>query len=143
MDEYAEIYFLDGDDVRNATRDHRTQRPTGVAVGRPRPAAGGTGVVVRQPATWVRDPARIPQGYVVQGTPARQGLFGNLSTGEIVEIAAQVFAALAPLPAAPVATTRVETDVGNLILFQNALANHAKRDEQLRTIGGLIAKLVG
>ena len=37
----------------------------------------------------------------------------------------------------------VGTDVGNMILFQGALAQHAKRDEQLRTIVHLVAKLVG
>ena len=56
---------------------------------------------------------------------------------------AQVFAALQSLPAAPVATGDVETDVGNLILYQGALAQHAKRDEQVRTLGSLVAKLVG
>ena len=34
------------------------------------------------------------------------------------------------------------TDVQNLITYQNALAIHAKRDEQLRTIGTLVGQLV-
>jgi hypothetical protein len=42
-----------------------------------------------------------------------------------------------------VATRDVGTDVGNLILYQSALASHAKRDEQVRTLGGLVARLVG
>ena len=37
----------------------------------------------------------------------------------------------------------LETDVANLVLYQGALASHAKRDEQVRTLGGLVAKLVG
>lgn len=31
----------------------------------------------------------------------------------------------------------------NLIMYQAALASYAKRDEQIRTIGSLIKKLVG
>ena len=72
-----------------------------------------------------------------------QSLFGKLTTGQVIEMVAQIFAALQGLPGAPVATKDTSTDVGNLILYQNALAQHAKRDEQVRTLGGLIAKLVG
>ena len=71
------------------------------------------------------------------------GLLGNLTTGQVVEMVAQIFAALQGLPAAPVATKDVGTDVGNMVLYQSALASHAKRDEQLRTLGALVAKLVG
>ncbi len=69
-------------------------------------------------------------------------LFGNLTASEAVEAAAQVLAAIQPLPVSPVATGRVETDVENLTLFHAALAMHAKRDEQLRTLGSLLAKLM-
>ena len=34
-------------------------------------------------------------------------------------------------------------DVGNLVTYQAALAQHAKRDEQVRTLGSLVSKLVG
>ena len=70
-------------------------------------------------------------------------LFGKLTTGQIVEMVSQIFAALQTLPNAPVSTREVETDVANLILYQNALAQHAKRDEQVRTLGSLVSKLVG
>ena len=33
--------------------------------------------------------------------------------------------------------------MSNLIAYQGALATHAKRDEQLRTVGSLLAKLIG
>jgi hypothetical protein len=36
----------------------------------------------------------------------------------------------------------VETDVENLVIYQTALATHAKRDEQLRTLGSLLAKVL-
>jgi hypothetical protein len=48
-----------------------------------------------------------------------------------------------PLPAAPVSTTDTATDVQNLMLYQGALASYAKRDEQVRTLGSLVTKLVG
>ena len=70
-------------------------------------------------------------------------LLGRLSTGHVVDMVAQIFAALMPLPAAPVATSDPATDVGNLILYQSSLAQYAKRDEQVRTLGNLIVKLVG
>jgi hypothetical protein len=77
------------------------------------------------------------------GYPSAASLFGKLTTGQIVEMVSQIFAALQTLPNAPVSTREVETDVANLILYQNALAQHAKRDEQVRTLGGLVSKLVG
>ena len=64
-----------------------------------------------------------------------------MSTGKLVEAGAQVLAAIQPLPAAPVATMKLETDLANMVLYQKALAEHAKRDEQLRTVGSLASKL--
>ena len=83
--------------------------------------------------------APYQQPVIVQ-QPQRR--FLDLATGEVLSLAAQAFAALQPLPAAPVALGRVEDDVSNLITYQSALATHAKRDEQLRTVGALIAKLL-
>ena len=70
-------------------------------------------------------------------------LFGKVTTGQLIDMVAQIFAALMPLPAAPTATSDASTDVGNLILYQGSLAQYAKRDEQVRTLGNLITKLVG
>ncbi|MBA3458559.1 MAG: hypothetical protein H0T46_01250 [Deltaproteobacteria bacterium] len=98
------------------------------------------------------NPAQVPAGYVMQPmAPVAGGVlmpqapatyFGGMALGQIIEIASQVLAALQPLPTAPVATKEAATDVGNLVLYQSALATHAKRDEQLRTLGSLISKLV-
>jgi hypothetical protein len=140
MDEYAEIYFLDEDEyVRNAARDHRTSRPGATGTGR------GLQVARRAPtrpsqAVMVRSPQRRS---VMVTEPRRESGLANLDTGQLVEVGSQILAAIQPLPAAPVATGKVESDVENLILFQSALALHAKRDEQLRTIGSLVAKLLG
>ncbi len=70
-------------------------------------------------------------------------MFGRVTTGQLIDMIAQIFAALMPLPAAPIATTDSATDVGNLIIYQSSLAQYAKRDEQVRTLGNLVTKLVG
>lgn len=147
MEDYAQIYWLD---PRNAdSRDHRG--PGGSSGGwRPgpviRPTTAPAGV--RYPAPAVYSPPGYPQPWVtqpvVQPVAVMQPgtMLGGFSIGQIVDIAAQVLAALAPLPAAPVATSDASTDVGNLILYQSAITQHAKRDEQLRTLGSVISKLV-
>lgn len=150
MDEYAQIYWLD---ERNAGRDHRT--PGGaVGGGTWRP---GTPAVVRAPAPMAPPAVRYPAGmYPAQATVVAQPMvmqsqpapyFGNqilggFTLGQLIEMAAQALAAFQSLPAAPVATAEVAKDVGNLVLYQTAIAQHAKRDEQLRTLGALVSKLV-
>ncbi len=79
------------------------------------------------PAPWNQPPP--PQ------QPSRW--MNNLRLGLIIDAAAQVLAAMASLPAAPVATGDGKTDMTNLITYQQALAQHAKRDEQIRTAGAL------
>ena len=80
--------------------------------------------------------------YMQQPTLA-SSLLGRISTGQLIDVVVQIFAALMPLPGAPTATSDVGTDVGNLMLYQGALAQYAKRDEQVRTLGNLILKLIG
>ena len=55
---------------------------------------------------------------------------------------AQVFAAMQPLPVAPVATGELETDIANQVIYQTGLAMHAKQDERIRTAGALIGRLL-
>lgn len=136
MDEYADIYYVD---TRNAdSRDHR--RP-GSSSSSFRPSAPplSRGIIVPQaiPAQMTWQPALQQQQSPIGN------LFGKLTSGQVIEMVAQLFASLQPLPAAPVPTRSSDTDSGNLILFQDALAKHAKRDEQVRMIGSLVAKLVG
>ena len=138
MDEYAEIYFLDEDeDMRNATRDHRG----------PRTGSGGTGMI--------RRPARRPSGMVVRAPVGRatvvrqqpeqaESRLAGVNLATLAEAGSQLIAALVmQLPAAPVATGKAETDLENMVAYQTALAQHAKRDEQIRTFGSLLAKLLG
>jgi hypothetical protein len=141
MDDYTYGYEEILDDERNARdprKDHRTGgRPVpGMAVtpfGRRRPVHQGASSGSRQVVIYREPPVMQEQ---------RSGLLGNLTTDEIVELAAQVFASFQPIPAGPTATGDMKTDIENLITYQSALALHAKRDEQLRMIGSLLSKLI-
>jgi hypothetical protein len=139
MDETADIYYVD---TRNATHDHRTG-------GGSRPAwtpAQPSRTVYVPPGAGFRPMAPAPAQIVyAQPTPQSQvaTLFGKLTTGQVIEMVAALFAMLQPLPSAPVATRETSIDVSNLMLYQGALAQHAKRDEQVRTLGSLVGKVLG
>jgi hypothetical protein len=141
MDDYADIYYVDS---RNATsRDHRTQagqRPVSWFPGRPMPMPPAQ-------TMYVQPQRPVTQPIIYAGPPVPQNaasmLLGRLTTGQIIEMIVQIFAALQSLPNAPAPTEETSTDVANLVLYQNALASHAKRDEQVRTLGSLVAKLIG
>ena len=154
-EEYADIYYVD---TRNATRDHRTQgggRPSAPWPFRPRPTALPPSRTVYVPPAQQQFAQPVyqqpmypqPQPQVIYTGPqpmsGAAALFGRLTTGQLIEMIAQGFAALQSLPGAPVSTRDLETDVANLVLYQGALASHAKRDEQVRTLGSLVSKLVG
>jgi hypothetical protein len=156
MTEYADIYFVDG---RNApTHQPATVSPGGGRVLVATPTSQGVRPGFGQPAQpYGQMPMYAPpygqmppygpgywgpNGWVPQG-PLGGSVLGRLTTGQLIDVVAQIFVALMPLPTQPVATSDVSTDVGNSILYQAALATHAKRDEQVRTLGGLISKLVG
>jgi hypothetical protein len=152
-DNEADIYYVD---QRNAPgiwsmmggRDPRTAvRPGGGRV-YVQSTAQRPGYVTPSPMAYQpQAPGYVSNPIYVQGPPAAGlgfgGLFGRLTTGQVIDMVAQVFAVLQPLPAAPVAQGDASTDVGNSIKYQEALADYAKRDEQVRTIGNLIGKLIG
>ena len=151
MDEYDVIYL--DDDERNARASVIDSR--GRPIGRPgmvRPRPGGSSVVVppsRRPTVihsggsqGAQAVDRRPTVIYSQPAPSKLGGLGNLTTGEIIELAAQLLAGIQPLPGAPSGVGDVETDVENLVIYQTALATHAKRDEQLRTLGSLLAKVL-
>ncbi len=134
--EDSDIYIVD---TRNA--DHRTQQG-----GTPwRPGARPVQTVYAQPSRVYTQQQAQPQIIYAQPpqTALASNIFGKVTAGQLVDLVAQIFAALMPLPGAPVATDSAATDVGNLILYQSALASYAKRDEQVRTLGNLVTKLIG
>jgi hypothetical protein len=135
--EESDIYIVD---TRNATNDHRGPVVSG---------GGGNWRPARPVQTFYGQPPRVyapGQPQIIYAQPQQtmaSSLLGKVTAGQLVDLVAQIFAALMPLPAAPVASADVSTDVGNLILYQGALAQYAKRDEQVRTLGNLVTKLVG
>ena len=74
--------------------------------------------------------------------PAKPSVLAGMTVAELVDMGAQLLAALQPLPSAPTAAGELETDVENMVIYQTALATHAKRDEQLRTLGSLLGRLL-
>ena len=134
------------DDGRNA--DHRTQG--GQPWGRP-PTTGRTVVVPAgtRPTVITSRPAYGPPAYGAPaygnpywGQPAPFAARFGMSTGELIDTAIQILAAIQPLPAAPTAQGDASTDLENLVTYQGALATHAKRDEQLRTLGTLLVRIL-
>jgi hypothetical protein len=144
MDEYADIYYVDS--PRNAdNRDHRivVAGPNGVP--RTVPAPVNTRTVYVQPSAQPT-PYAAPYPYGPQyaspyGTPV-SSLFGRVSSGQLIDLAAQAFAALWPLPASPATTGDAATDTDNSILYMGALAQAAKRDELVRTLGHIVGRMV-
>lgn len=145
--DYDVIYVGDG---RNAVgvNDHRTNRPS--TPWRPVPAGPtGTRTVVVPPgarptvitgaASGYYQPAYYQPAYAP--TTSFASRFG-MTTGELIDTGIQLLAAIQPLPAAPTAQGEAGTDVENLMTYQGALAQHAKRDEQLRTLGNLLVRIL-
>ncbi len=134
MDDYAELQFIErnavtvnGSDPRHP--QNRTQNRTFVAHPGPR--------YPQQPQVIYAQAPGLGMGL------GGSSLFGRMTTGQVIDMVAQIFAALMPLPAGPVATADTATDINNLVTYQGSLAQYAKRDEQIRTLGNLVTKLVG
>ena len=137
MDDYSQIEFVE---ARNAPNVVVTQRGPGGQLHQVGGPGGRTFVAQRPP--YPMHPYAYAQPGLGVGIGAG-GVFGRMTTGTVIDMVAQIFAALMPLPAAPNVTSDADTDAGNLILYQTSLAQYAKRDEQVRTLGNLIVKLVG
>ena len=157
MDE--EIYYVE----RNADpRDHRVIRP-GTIVRAPTvtiPPASTTSRVGYTPPYSSAPAVMYPPQYAPQwfgpasmyaqpiyGQPPLWGqlgtLFGGLSLGQVVALAADAFAAFKSLPTPPVATGDVATDVANDVLYQSALARELKVEKQIEFGGRLAWGLLG
>src|SRR4051812_48191 len=100
----------------------------------PNPYYGyGQGPVYMQPPAYGQPPFLGTLG----------ALFGGINIGQVIDLVGQGFASLKALPAAPSSTGDVATDVANMTLYQRALAEHGKLDEQIRTGVHIVAKLLG
>ena len=150
--EDADIYYVD---TRNS--DHRVHGARPGTVTHTRAIAvppGGTPRVIYAGPTSMAYPNAPFYGQPpvysqppVYGQPPFMGtlgaLFGGINIGQVIDLVGQGFAALKALPAAPSSTGDVTTDVANLTLYQRALAEHGKLDEQIRTGVHIVAKLLG
>jgi hypothetical protein len=118
--------------------------PPPYAMGYPGPMAPSP--YASSPYGFTPPPYGMPPMYygMYNETPSvLQAMFGKITLGQLVELGTQVYAAAQKLPTAPTAVPDVGDNFANLITYQSALASHAKRDEQVRTLGALIGKLVG
>jgi len=112
MDDYADVYYVDTRNADHRTGQHspwRPAQPTRTVYVPPSRAPYG------QPAAYAQPAPMIYQAPYPQQSLAAS-FFGKLTTGQVVDMVAQLFAALQPLPGAPVATRDTATDVGNLIM---------------------------
>lgn len=139
--DYNVMYLDDG---RNA--DHRTQGGWPAPWGRPQTTGQRTVVVPAgtRPTVITSRPAYGPPAYGAPhyGQPVPFAARFGMSTGELIDTAIQILAAIQPLPVAPTAQGDAGIDVENLVTYQGALATHAKRDEQLRTLGTLLVRIL-
>ena len=142
--DYDVIYT---DDERNA--DHRRRpgrRPGGSRTVFVPPGARPTVITGGGSNPWYR-PQYAPQQFAPQYMPyyPPQDSFASrfgMTTGELIDTGIQLLAAITPLPAAPVSQGETSVDIDNLMTYQGALWQHAKRDEQLRTLGGLLVRIL-
>ena len=159
----ADVYFVE----RNAVNDHRVMRPGVVSSSRSPayvPAAAiptGTRVTYGGPASFAGPAQWNPQGFFSGNQPVYMqppvwgwghqpgtlgSLFGGLNSvniGMLVDLIGQGFAAVRSLPTPPTSSGDGSTDVANLTLYQQALAEHAQTDERIRTAVHIIGKLLG
>ncbi len=133
-------------DERNADRDHRRPGSGSRPAWGSRPGSRPTAVVVppgSRPTVIHTGPQPAgyypPAGFYPQ--PSFASRFG-MTTGELIDTAIQILAAIQPLPSAPTAQGEAGIDVENLVTYQGALWQHAKRDEQLRTLGSLLVRIL-
>jgi hypothetical protein len=134
--DYDVIYT---DDERNADRRrpaHGNRRPGSRTVFVP---PGARPTVITGGGSYRPLPAQHMPYYPPQaGFASRFGM----TTGELIDTGIQLLAAITPLPAAPVSQGETSVDIDNLMTYQGALWQHAKRDEQLRTLGGLLVRIL-
>jgi hypothetical protein len=170
--EDADVYFVDtrNADLRDH-RVGRTAVVAPRQPGYIPPAAAGGRVTYGGPATYAGPAYNTPQmltapapmysqGFVGGQSPVYLqppmwnwggpgtlgGLFGglnNVNIGTLIDLVGQGFAAVRTLPTPPSSSGDAATDVANLTLYQTALAEHAKTDEQIRTAVHIIGKLLG
>ncbi len=127
MTEIIDVDFDDDDDddvyYRNARRPV-PRRSTRRSTGRRRSSRA---VMVRPVTTAEAPQARSPIVHK----------YGQLKWGLIADAGAKALAAIQPLPGAPTMSGDATKNMQNLADYHEALAQHAKRSQQLTTLGSI------
>ena len=87
-----------------------------------------------------------PPAWTAQQPGTLGSLFGGMSTvniGTLIDLIGQGFAALRTLPTPPTTSGDGNTDIANLTLYQQSLAEYTQTDERIRTAARIVAKLLG
>lgn len=124
MTEIIDVDFDDDDDdmyYRNARRPV-PRRSTGR-----RSSSRSRAVMVRPVTTATAPQARSPIVHK----------YGQLKWGLIADAGAKAIAAIQPLPGAPTMSSDATKNMQNLADYHEALAQHAKRSQQLTTLGSI------
>lgn len=128
---YPVVVEVDDDERNAAPVMRRPMAMTRVPRPWPQPRPYPTAPVYQRPAS--------RPVVIVQRQPS---LLAGIDLGDVVEHGVTLLAALQSLPDAPTVTGDPSRDVGNMILFQEALGDHAKADERVRAFGNLVAQVV-
>ena len=114
-------------------------RPTVITAGRtPYYGQQNAPYYGQQNAPYYGQPQYAPAYYGQDSFASRFGM----TTGELIDTGIQLLTAITPLPASPTSSGDTGTDVENLMTYETALWQAAKRDEQLRTLGGLLVRIL-
>ena len=123
MNEIIDIDFDDEED--DGEYYHRNARR------RPRPSRGRR----RSRAIVVRPTARAMPAQTARSPIVHK--YGALKWGLIADAGAKALAAIQPLPGAPRMGVDPAKNLQNMVDYQEALAGHAKRSQQLTTLGSI------
>jgi hypothetical protein len=163
--DYENVYYVDNRNASPVMVDHRTgarlpSRTTSVIHAVPsghitqssgwHPAAAAPYASYAPQAFYPVNPGYVssPPFAPTNNLTSILGGFGDI--GSLTNIIAQAFAAFMPLPAAPQpvdppsegdGSMSAATNSSNLIRYQNALAQYAKRDQQILTLGTVLKEL--
>lgn len=127
MNEIIDVDFDDEEEDDYYQRNARRGRSRfGVPVRRSSRRRPGRAIVVRPAAM----PAPAQRSPIVHK-------YGALKWGLIADAGAKALAAIQPLPAAPSMGADATKNLQNMVDYQEALASHAKRSQQLTTLGSI------
>jgi hypothetical protein len=152
------VYFVDADSRNAATPQRATVisrsqspgywNPGSSRVGWQQPGFAGQQVALAPHGVWgAQNPVYMqPPAWAAQQPGTLGALFGGMNSvniGTLIDMIGQGFAALRTLPTPPTTSGDGGTDIANLTLYQQSLAEYTQVDERIRTAARIVAKLLG